>query len=132
LQRLVAQVALALACAACSGTTPPIQEVAGANQVKATTIESEVAACQRLSLETASDGKLGEGTDGYVGTEERALLRLRNRAAEIGGDTILIVDPDDPKNRDLGLISGEVAMHCRGQCGAVVWKAGIVFRCRAQ
>lgn len=132
IQLLVTQVALALACAACSGTVPPIRDVPGANQVKTTTNESEVTECQRLSLETASDGKLGKGTGAYVGTAERALIRLLNRVVETGGDTILIVNPDDPRNTDMGLISGEIAMDCEGQCGAVVWKAGIVFRCRSE
>lgn len=81
------------ACAFEEVEVPHIRDVPGANQVKIARAKAEVIGCQRLSLETASDGRLRKGTGAYVGTDERALLRLQNRTVEIGGDTMLIVIP---------------------------------------
>lgn len=120
---------LVVVAVACSRTLPTIAHVTGAQSVQIIATTPEGDSCVRLSTETVSDGKIGRGRLGYEGTEARAVLRLRNRAAELGGDAILLVDPEAPENRGLGLPVETIAMDCGGQCGSIVWKTAIVFRC---
>lgn len=76
-----------------------------------------LAGCEALGRIEAEDGKVASDSTRYVGTTERAVARLKNEAAKLGGDTAAI-------EQDLeSLQSGE-------RNGYRVTLIGTAYKCR--
>lgn len=87
--------ASAMPCTLISGcaTSPPsIPVVEGSEGVRV--VEDlrilGLAGCETLGRIEAEDGKVARDSSRYVGTNEKALARLENEAAKLGGDTAAI------------------------------------------
>ena len=81
--------------------------------------------CASLGRLSESDGQ-AEGRGRYNGTEDRALLRLRNDARRVGANVLVVLDKRDLKNRDIPL--DEVAVDSP-HCKSIVWITADAYMC---
>jgi hypothetical protein len=117
---------LLLLCCACTNTAPGIRTAPGSDRVVVVhSLEEVPGACHSLGPVAASDGQT-EGAGHYDGTTERALQRLKNRTAEIGGN--LLFSPDNRDKRYADSLTVEVTVDC-SKCGSTVTLKGVAYSC---
>jgi uncharacterized protein YbjQ (UPF0145 family) len=78
--------------AGCTTSPPAIPVIEGSEGVRV--VEDfrilGLSGCKALGRIEAKDGKVARDQSRYVGTTERAVTRLKNEAAKLGGDTAAI------------------------------------------
>jgi len=98
----------------------------GGRNVRVVYDQRDVAAdCRAVGQMSAEDG-ITEGPGHYDGTEERAVLKLRNSAADAGANLILFSDPQH--RRYPGYVVVEIVLDC-AECGQTVTMFGTAYTC---
>ena len=110
----------------CALQPPPISLLPNAEDVNVLQSTADLyRQCASLGRLSESDGQ-AEGRGRYNGTEDRALLRLRNDARRVGANVLVVLDKRDLKNRDIPL--DEVAVDCP-HCKSIVWITADAYMC---
>ena len=112
--------------ASCTSVPPAIPMLPKAESVKVLQPTPDIPRqCTSLGRLSESDGQ-AEGSGRYNGTDQRALLRLKNDAASQGANVIVLLDMHDPKNRDV--LVAEVYFDC-GRCKSVALVTVDAYSC---
>lgn len=116
-----------LVMGACERNAAPVIPVLpGADKLKVVHAEGEVkSSCKLLGRLSDSDGE-AFGPHRYDGSEDRAVLKIRNSAARLGANLMLVLENGNPKYPDIPL--DEITVDC-GKCKSVVWMTADLYSC---
>jgi hypothetical protein len=105
----------------CTPSLPVISTYVGAEDVVVVTDRSRMPGdCQLGRRINAEDGMIGADRWHYDGTEERAMLKLRNAAIEAGANAIFLDKPASESIQDIVF---------EGARGSIVRVSGIAYSC---
>ena len=105
---------------------PGVPVFPGAERIRVVLSETEVqSSCRLLRRLSDSDGQAA-GPNSYDGSDDRAVLKIRNSAARIGANLLLVLEKGNPKYPDIPL--DEIAVDC-GNCKHVFWMTADAYSC---
>jgi hypothetical protein len=121
---------MCLACVvvgACERSAAPVIPVfPGAGRIKVVHSEGELhSSCRLLGRLSDSDGE-AFGPSRYDGSDDRAVSKIRNSAARIGANLLLVLEKGNPRYPDIPL--DEITADC-GKCKHVVWMTVDAYSC---
>ena len=116
----------AILASGCRTGLPAIALTPRGQNVRVVYDQHDVAAgCRTVAHLSAEDG-ITEGPGHYSGSVERAVLRLRNNAADVGANMVLLLS--SRRREDPGYVVTEVAVDCP-KCGQTVVVSGTAYAC---